>query len=68
MAVSEAQKRAKNKWEKENLKRVSIVMKKEFHAILETRCNEKGESKNGFIMQAIKEKLEKEGYLEKSDF
>lgn len=60
MAVSEAKKRANNKWVKENYKRVTIAFSHEEYAQLENHCKNKQLSKNSFLREAALEKLERE--------
>lgn len=64
MAISEAQKKARNKWNKENQKRITIVMNNDFYLRIIERLEKTGESKNGFIIQAIREKLDRDTLLE----
>lgn len=60
MAVSEAKKKANNKWVNANYKRVNLALPKEEAAIIEEYCNEKQISKNSFFREAAKEKIERE--------
>lgn len=60
MAVSEAKKRANNKWVKENYKRVTIAFSHDEYAQLENHCKKKQLSKNSFLREAALEKLERE--------
>lgn len=59
MAVTEAQKRAHEKYMKENYKQVKLSMPNEEAEALEEYCKEKGHTKAGFIRQAIKDKMER---------
>lgn len=60
MATSESQKKAVAKYQKNNVTRVSLVIDNDFYKKIDTRLQRTGESKNGFIIQAIKEKLERD--------
>lgn len=60
MTVSEAKKRANNKWVNANYKRVNLALTKDEYAEVEEYCNLHGISKNSFFKQAAKEKLERE--------
>lgn len=60
MAVSEAKKRANKKWESNNCKQIRLVLPNEQAERLDEYCKENNESKNGFIKQAIDEKLNRE--------
>ena len=60
LALSEARKKANEKWTKENYKQVKLSMPNEEAEILEKYCDVKKCSKAGFIRQAIKEKMERE--------
>lgn len=59
VALSEAQKRANDKYIKENYKQVKLSMPNEEAEALEQYCREKGHTKAGFIRQAIKDKMER---------
>lgn len=60
MSVSDAQKKAVTKYQKKNITRVSLVIDNNFYERIDNRLKKTGESKNGFIIQAIKEKLDRE--------
>lgn len=60
LALSEAQRRANDKYIKENYKQVKLSMPNEEARMLEDYCKRKECSKAGFIRQAIKEKMERE--------
>lgn len=60
LALSEAQRRANDKYIKENYKQVKLSMPNEEAAKLEEYCKIKECSRAGFIRQAIKEKMERE--------
>ena len=60
LALSEAQRRANDKYIKENYKQVKLSMPNEEAQALDEYCKQKECSKAGFIRQAIKEKMERE--------
>lgn len=59
MAVTDAQKRAHEKYFKENYAQVKLSMPKEEAEALDRYCAEHGLTKAGFIRQLIKEAIEK---------
>lgn len=60
MALSDAQKKANEKYLKNNYKQVKLSMPKAEAEALEEYCTSKKYTKAGFIRQAIKEKMERE--------
>ncbi len=60
VALTEAQKKANDKYIKNNYKQVKLSMPNAEAEALETYCKEKNCTKAGFIRQAIKEKMERE--------
>lgn len=58
--VSEAQKKAHEKYFKKNYAQVKLSMPIEEAKNLDSFCKEKGITKAGFIRLAIKEKMERE--------
>lgn len=60
LALTEAQRRANDKYIKENYKQVKLSMPNEEAKMLDDYCKQKECSKAGFIRQAIKEKMERE--------
>lgn len=58
--VSDAQKKSVKKYQDAHIKRVSLVIQNDLHDKIMERLEKTGESKNGFILQAIKEKLERD--------
>lgn len=60
LALSDARKKANEKWTKENYKQVKLSMPNEEAEILENYCKQKDCSKAGFIREAIKEKMSRE--------
>ena len=59
MALTEAQRKANDKYIKENYRQVKLSMPKEEAEALDRYCAEHGLTKAGFIRQAIKEKMGK---------
>lgn len=57
MSLSEAQRRAHEKYFKENYKQVKLSMPNEEADALEKHCSTYGYTKAGFIRQAIQEKM-----------
>lgn len=60
LALSDAQRKANDKYIKNNYKQVKLSMPKEEAEKLDNYCTAKNCSKAGFIRQAIKEKMERE--------
>lgn len=60
MAITEAQKKAHEKYFKENYRQVKLSMPNEEADALEEHCTAKGYTKAGFIRQAIREKIERD--------
>lgn len=60
MALSEAKRKANDKWIKENYKQVKLSMPNEEARILEEYCKKNDCSKAGFIRDAVKEKIERD--------
>ncbi len=58
--VSEAKKRANNKWVEKNYKRINLAIPTEEAEEIETYCKKREISKNSFFRQAAKEKMERE--------
>ena len=61
MALSPSQRKANEKYIKENYKQVKLSMPNQEAEDLEKFCTARGYTKAGFIRQAIKEKMEREG-------
>lgn len=59
MALSEAQRKANDKYFKENYKQVKLSMPNEEAEALETYCKQHGFTKAGFIRHAIKDAIER---------
>ncbi len=64
MALSEAQRRANEKYLKEHYRQVKLSMPNEEADALEAHCTAHNFSKAGFIRQAIKEKIERDNLEE----
>ena len=64
MALSEAQRKAHDKYFKENYRQVKLSMPKNEADTLEFFCNTFGYSKAGFIRLAIAEKMDREKELD----
>ena len=60
MALSEAQRRANDKYIKEHYKQVKLSMPNDEAELLEEHCKDFQYSKAGFIRQAIREKIERD--------
>ena len=58
--VSEAKKRANNKWVEKNYKRVNLAIRHDEYEIITAYCDERNISKNAFFLEAAREKLERE--------
>lgn len=60
MAVTEAQRRAHDKYFSKAYKQIKLSMPNEEAEALEVHCAEYGYTKAGFIRQSIKEKIERD--------
>lgn len=60
MALSEAQRKANDKYIKEHYRQVKLSMPNEEAEALEKHCVSHGHTKAGFIRQAIREKIDRE--------
>lgn len=60
MSMTEDRKEYLYKYQKEKLKRIPLDVKKEEYDRIATAAKEDGQSVNGFIKQAIAEKIERE--------
>lgn len=56
-AMTEARKRANQKWDAENLKRLSLAMKISDYESMRTHIEERSENQNRFINRAIQETI-----------
>ena len=61
VALSEKKKASNKKYQDAHIKRVSLVIQNDLHDRIMERLKKTGESKNGFIVSAILEKLERDG-------
>lgn len=50
----------KNQWQKENCERISLVVKKGQKEVIKAHAEAHGQSVNGFINEAIDEKMERD--------
>lgn len=60
MAATEAQKKAIEKYKAKNIKRVPLDMQLSDYDALKAAATEAGQTVNGYIKQAIAEKMERE--------
>ena len=60
MAVSKAQQASVNKYVKSNYDRINVTMPKGRKEIIKAHAEARGKSVNGFINEAIEEKLERD--------
>ena len=60
MALSEAQRKANEKYIKEHYRQVKLSMPNEEAAALEEHCTAYGYTKAGFIRRAIQEKMQRD--------
>ena len=67
MPISDAQRRAHEKYFKENYRQVKLSMPHEEADALEKYCTACGYTKAGFIRQAIREKMAREGAAAKEE-
>lgn len=64
MALSDAQRKANEKYIKEHYRQVKLSMPNEEADALEAHCAAYSYTKAGFIRQAIREKMERDGSQE----
>ena len=60
MTISEAQKKANNKYRKENIKRIPLDVQNEKYDQIKNAAMAAGETVNGYIKRAIDERIERE--------
>lgn len=60
MALSDAQRKANDKYIKEHYRQVKLAMPKEEAEELELHCSKHGYTKAGFIRQSIREKIDRD--------
>ena len=58
---TEAQKESAKKWDSNNLDRLSIALPKGSRDAIKAAADRAGQSTNGYIKQAIDERMEREG-------
>lgn len=63
MAVSEAQQRAKEKWDRKNLDRIQLVVRAGEKDQIKAAAEAAGEALNHYIVQAAKDRMRREGML-----
>lgn len=61
MAQTEAQKRATAKYKEKALKRIPLDVQKEKYEEIKAAATQAGKTVNGYIKEAIDEKMEKDG-------
>ena len=60
MPVSEAQRKASEKWDKDKVDSLHLRVKKGMREVIQTHAEQHGESVNGFINRAIVETMERD--------
>jgi len=60
LAISKAQQKAVHKYVKENYDRLNISVPKGQKAIIKVAAESKGESLNGYVVQAVDERMERD--------
>lgn len=60
MALTEAQRKANDKYKAKNIKRVPLDMQITYYETLKAAAEQAGQTVNGYIKQAIAEKMERE--------
>lgn len=60
MAISEAQKRASEKWRKERVDEFKLRMPRGEKAEIQAHAVERGETMNGFVLRAVRETMERD--------
>lgn len=60
MTLSESQKKANNKYKKENIKRIPLDVQNEKYDQIKEAATAAGETVNGYIKRAIDERIERE--------
>lgn len=60
MSMRESQKIGNKRYQDSKCMRISLILNKEMGEVLIKHITKNGNTKNGFIIQAIKEKIEKE--------
>lgn len=63
MAISAAQQRAKEKWDKKNLDRIQLVVRAGEKEMIRAAAEASGESLNHYIVMAVKARMMEEGRM-----
>lgn len=63
MTLSEAQKRANLKWNKDNIDRIQLVVRKGQKQIIKELAEKHGESLNAYIVNSVKERAKLDGII-----
>ena len=58
MTVSEKKKISNRRWDKDNVKRISLCVKKEYAATIERRAAELGKPVNRYIVDLIRQDID----------
>ena len=61
MAITEAQTRAKRKWDEKNLDRIQLIVKKGEKEQIKAAAEAAGESLNAYMVKATKDRMNIEG-------
>lgn len=65
--TSEAQRRANAKYDEKNMTRYTVKYNNKLYAKVEQALVDSGINRNAWTVQAIREKLERDGYLSEDD-
>ena len=60
MSLTEAQKKANNKYREKSIKRIPLDVQKEKYEEIKTAADAAGESVNGYIKSAIDQRMERD--------
>lgn len=63
MTLSEAQKRANLKWNKDNIDRIQLVVRKGQKQKIKELAEKHGESLNAYIVNSVKERAKLDGII-----
>lgn len=61
MSLSEAQRRANEKWNKENIDRIQLVVRRGQKQAIKSLADAHNESLNAYIVNAVKERAKSDG-------
>lgn len=64
MPISEAKKKANAKWNKANLDRIQLVVKKGVREQIKQLAKDQGESLNAYIFEAVKKRAKEESNID----